>query len=296
MNSFNKVLDVMQLPSPLQRVEFDEWEPYDVEVYFKRDDLIHPIISGNKWRKSYGHLLKFFEGNYNGILTFGGAYSNHLIAVAAIAEKLGIPSIGIVRGEINDNPALEKAKECGMKLIPLNRTVYRNKDISELIQLYPEIDFSKFNFIPEGGGGEAGMVGCQSIIDEISLPFDYIVSACGTGTTLAGLVNVLSEKVFAVGVSVLKGEDTLTTYIKHLTKKENFEVFEGFHFGGYARTTDELLSFARRFMNLTSIPLDYVYTAKMVFAFNQLLKQGYFPKGSRIVLLHTGGLYNAPII
>lgn len=296
LNNIHSVLDVLQLPSPIQKVDFSEWIPYGVEIFFKRDDLIHPMISGNKWRKSYGHLLRFSQGNYSGILTFGGAYSNHLLAVAAIIKEMQIPAIGIVRGEIDiHNPAIQFSQNCGMHLIPLDRKNYKNKDISSLKQIYSNIDFLNYYVIPEGGGGKEGMIGCKSIIDEIPFEFDFIVSACGTGTTLAGLVNELPDRVHSLGISVLKGEDTLISYIQSLTSKKNFRVIQGFHFGGYARFTSELIMFAKQFMSETNIPLDYVYTAKMTFAFDQLLKQNYFPKGSKVVLLHTGGLFNAAI-
>lgn len=291
-----KLSDILQLPSPLQQIYFPEWELYGVEVSFKRDDLIHPAISGNKWRKLYGHLQKFEAGNYRGILTFGGAFSNHIVAVAAACRQLEIPSVGIIRGEIdNSNPALKFAAECGMKLLPLSRTAYRNKDLSGLKIKYPELNRDIYMEVPEGGGGAEGILGCKMITDEITIPYDYIVSACGTGTTLAGLAQYVPEKVQVTGISVLKGDDTLTGYISTLTDKRNFEVISGYHFGGYARYTDELISFARDFTVKTGVPLDFVYTAKMVYTFSDLLKKRFFPVGSKVVLLHTGGLMNALI-
>lgn len=288
--------EILQLPSPLQMVQFAEWEQYGVEVYFKRDDLIHPAISGNKWRKLYGHLQKFESENYQGILTFGGAFSNHIVAVAATCQQLRIPSIGIIRGETDEsNPALKYAAECGMVLLPLSRTAYRNKDLSELKIKYPEMNLHVYMEVPEGGGGVEGISGCRMITDEITISYDYIVSACGTGTTLAGLAQYVPENVHVKGISVLKGQDTLTGYIQTLTDKRNFEVISGYHFGGYARYTDELISFAKHFTMATGVPLDFVYTAKMVFAFNDMLKEGFFPPGSKVILLHSGGLRNAPI-
>ncbi len=291
-----KLLEVLQLPSPLQKVDFPDWGNYGVEVYFKRDDLIHPAVSGNKWRKLYGHLKEYFQGDYQGILTYGGAFSNHIVAVATACNYLEIPVYGVIRGETDkENPTLKYAQEQGMILLPLSRSAYRNKDIAELAEKYQEIDFSALLQIPEGGAGKAGIEGCAEIIREISLPYDFIVSAAGTGTTVAGLAEYAEDSVKVLGISVLKGADTLTDAVQELTDKKNFEIITGYHFGGYARYTKELLEFAREFTAQTTVPLDFVYTAKMVFGFDDLLRKGYFKRRSKIVLLHTGGLMNAGI-
>lgn len=289
--------DLLLLPSPLEKVQFSLWKDQTQEIYFKRDDLIHPIISGNKWRKFEGHLKKYLEGKYAGILTFGGAFSNHIIAVAAACQALKIPSVGIIRGEIDvKNPALQLAQECGMKLIAVPRSVYREKDLSSIFEQNFELSLEKYLIVPEGGAGEEGMLGCQHIIDEIEIPFDLIVTACGTGTTLAGIVAHLKNCQFGLGISVLKGKDTMTPLVKELSQKENFEIISGYHFGGYARQSEELIQFAKQFTEETHIPLDFVYTAKMVYAFHDLLMQRKLDQYQKIVLLHTGGLKNAPVI
>lgn len=292
-----KLNSVLNIPSPLEKVHFSLWEGKTPEIYFKRDDLIHPIISGNKWRKFEGHLKMYFEGDYAGILTFGGAFSNHIIAVAAACQVLQIPSVGIIRGEIDEkNPALHLAQECGMKLIAVSRSDYREKDLSSVFAQYSELPLDKFLIVPEGGAGEEGLLGCQHIVEEINLPFDLIVTACGTGTTLAGIVAHLKSSQFGMGISVLKGADTMTLLVRHLSQKDHFKIISGYHFGGYARKTDELVQFAKQFTQETQIPLDFVYTAKMVYAFHDLLMQGKLDKYQKIVLLHTGGLKNAPIV
>jgi 1-aminocyclopropane-1-carboxylate deaminase len=291
-----KLLEILQIPSPLQKVEYADWNKNGIDVYFKRDDLIHPSISGNKWRKLDGHLQKFQDENYRGIITFGGAYSNHIIAVAAACNYLKIPCIGFIRGEIDiENLALKYASSQNMQLLPLSRSAYRNKDISSLKEIYPEIDFASYMIVPEGGAGVEGILGCQSIVNEIDIPYNEIVLACGTGTTLAGILNYTSENIKLTGISVLKGKDTLTDQIKLISKNNNFQILTDYHFGGYARFSDELISFAKDFTAQTHIPLDYVYTAKMVYAFNDLLKKNYFSPNSKIILLHTGGLMNACI-
>ncbi|MCO5247975.1 MAG: pyridoxal-phosphate dependent enzyme [Chitinophagales bacterium] len=294
----NDLLSTLQLPSPLQTVSFSLWKDKDLEIYFKRDDLIHPLISGNKWRKLYGHLLKFYQDGHQGILTFGGAYSNHIIATAATCNLLNISSIGIIRGEISDdNPAMKIARENKMHLISLSRSLYKSKNLSTLKLQNKEIDWNSYMIVPEGGGAENGVVGCKEIIDELDTAcnkYDYIITACGTGTTCAGLAKYSNAEI--VGVSVLKGEDTLSDKVYQLCKKDNFKIFTNYHHGGYTRKTTQLMTFAKSFTEETQIPLDYVYTSKMVYAFNDLVQKNFFPKGSKIVLLHTGGLVNAPIV
>lgn len=289
-------LDILQIPSPLHPVIFPEWEPFGVKVFFKRDDLIHPVISGNKWRKLSGHLQKYNAGEYQGMMTYGGAFSNHIIAVAGTCNLLGIPSYGLIRGEIDaGNPALRYAQEQGMNLLSLSRTAYKNKDLTGLIEKYPAVKFDTFLQVPEGGAGIEGLEGCTGIISEMDIHYDYIISASGTGTTVAGLSSYVKDNVRVLGISVLKGKDTLTDDIRMWSHKENFEIITGYHFGGYARYTQELIDFAKRFTKTTGVPLDFVYTSKMVFAFHDLLIKGVFKSGDTIVLLHTGGLMNAQI-
>lgn len=291
-----KLLEILQLPSPLQKVEYSDWNNSGIEVYFKRDDLIHPSISGNKWRKLYGHLQKFEQGDYSGIITFGGAFSNHIIAVAAACNYLNIPCIGIIRGEIDsNNPALQYALEQNMQLIPLSRSAYRIKDISSLKENYPKIDFDSYMKVPEGGAGVEGLIGCQSIIEEIDIPYHEIFLACGTGTTLAGILQHVLKDIRLTGISVLKGKDTMTDEINLIPTQGKFKILTDYHCGGYAKSSDELIQFAKDFTAQTHIPLDYVYTAKMVFAFDDLMKKNYFSPNRNIILLHTGGLMNACI-
>ena len=296
MQEISELKNQLDLPSPLQRVYFSEWKSVDVEIYIKRDDKIHPAISGNKYRKLSGHLSKFYQGNYEGIITFGGAYSNHILATAAACSILKIPAIGIIRGEIDEhNPALKYATSQGMKLIPLARQFYKQKDYSKLKSSYSDIHFESWYEVPEGGSGRDGLSGCAGILEELNMDFDYYVTACGTGTTAAGLLKYSSPSSEIIGVSVLKGPDRLTEHIHSLCPQDNIHIITGYHFGGYAKTQKELLVFARKFIRETGIPLDYVYTAKMIYAVDDMLKKNWFKTGSKIMLLHTGGLVNAPI-
>ena len=286
----------LSLPSPLQEVHYAPWKEAGVSVFFKRDDLIHPLVSGNKWRKLYGHLKVFRQRSAGRVVTFGGTYSNHLVAVAAACRYLGIPAIAVVRGEIDEqNPALQLVRSEGMTLYPVSRADYRLKDTAAFISELKSRWGADTYILPEGGSGEAGLAGCRQILEEITIPFDHIVTACGTGTTLAGITRYLPAGSRAIGISVLKGPDTLTDAVGRLAGSDRFKVITGYHLGGYGRKDDRLLSFIRQFQQATSIPLDFVYTGKMVYAVDDLIRKRYFAPGSRLVLLHTGGILNAPV-
>jgi 1-aminocyclopropane-1-carboxylate deaminase len=281
----------LNLPSPLQPLFFSEWKDFPVSIYIKRDDLIHPDIPGNKWRKLSGHLHAFHKGDYQRLLTFGGAYSNHIQATAAACHYMGIPSVGMIRGELHgNNPVLKAAARFGMELYPLSRQDYRNKDSTGIRQRLQELFGSDTYIVPEGGAGPSGVLGCTEIIHEIRLPFDAILCACGTGTTLAGLSSALPEGKIALGISVLKGDDLISADVSQLSGRNNFQILWDYHFGGYAKSTPELMSFMQRFNAETSIPLEHVYTAKLMMAVDDLLRKEFFLPGSRIVLLHTGGV------
>lgn len=287
---------ILNLPSPLQPLFFEPWSKYSQQFFFKRDDLIHPDIPGNKWRKLSGHLKSYRNGNYQRILTFGGAYSNHITATAAACHYLGIPSIGIIRGELDkSNPAIKTAIDFGMQLYSIPRNQYKKKDAEDFLMELQLRFGAETLIVPEGGAGKEGSKGCKKIIEEFEQPFDFIITACGTGTTLAGIAQGIKGTARAIGISVLKGEDTLSSSVRQLAGSNNFDIISGYHFGGYARTTPDLLNFIRAFQHETDIPLDYVYTGKMVFAVSELLKMGYFPPKSTIVLLHTGGVANAGV-
>jgi 1-aminocyclopropane-1-carboxylate deaminase len=287
----------LNLPSPLQPLILERWASYSQEIFIKRDDLIHPDISGNKWRKLSGHLQAYKAGNYRRLLSFGGAYSNHITATAAACFHLGIPSIGMIRGELDtSNSALKVAMDFGMDLYPVSRQQYKEKDAEYFLKSLLDRFGVDTYIVPEGGAGFDGVLGCRSIIEEIAQPFDYIVTACGTGTTLAGLSIAIPDAACAIGISVLKGKDSLSDNIQSLSGRNNFKLLTGYHFGGYARTTPDLLALLRSFQKASGIPLDYVYTGKMIAAVDHLLQIEFFPAKSKIILLHTGGVANAPVI
>ncbi len=292
------VLQNIQLPSPIQELNDSSFEEKSIRVFMKRDDLIHPIVSGNKWRKLKYSLLKAKEMGYTTILSFGGAYSNHIHALAKAAKEEGLKSIGIIRGEelrTNLNPTLVDAQNNGMQLHFVSREAYRKKEGEAFIHSLHE-KFGTFYLIPEGGKSKEGVLGCSEISQEIAIDYHYIALACGTGTTLAGIIHGLPEDKKAIGIPVLKEGSFLETDINLLLeeldslKATNWELKTAYHFGGYAKTTPELLSFIERFELKHNIPLDPIYTGKLLFGVMDLIKHNFFPKGSSIVILHTGGL------
>jgi 1-aminocyclopropane-1-carboxylate deaminase/D-cysteine desulfhydrase-like pyridoxal-dependent ACC family enzyme len=273
-------------PSPLQKLDLPLLEKHQVELYVKRDDLLHPLISGNKWRKLKYNVLELKHLGKAGIVTFGGAFSNHLHAVAAAGKEFHFKTIGIVRGERAEalSKTLVECEEMGMVLHFVTRLAYREKESAPKVRLilaqYPDC-----LLIPEGGANEQARRGCAEIMGEIDIPFDYFCTACGTGTTLAGLVSANGKGVTLLGFPVLKG---MLNYPS--IPSDKYQLIPHYHFGGYANHTPELLQFIRDFERDTSIPLDQVYTGKLMFGVLDLIGKGFFPKGSRIVALHTGGL------
>ncbi len=281
---------------PLEKIKSSFVESHDVELYVYRLDLNHPQISGNKPHKLKYNLEAAKAQNKKTLLTFGGAFSNHIAATAAAGKEQGFRTIGIIRGEALEggNPTLNFAEECGMELHFVSRTLYSDK---EALTKFVDEKFSEANcfIIPEGGSNEEGITGCSEIIKEIPLDFDIVCCPCGTGTTLAGIILSLKPHQSAIGFQVLKGEGYIKQEVKkwlerHPTASKKWEVNEGYHFGGYAKLKPELLNFMLGFEKENAIPLDYIYTGKMMFGLLELIRQEKFKKGSRIIALHTGGL------
>lgn len=287
----------LQLPSPIQEIKDTLFEQKEIRLFMKREDLIHPIVSGNKWRKLKYNLLKAKEEGQDKLLSFGGAYSNHIHALALAAHETGIKAIGVIRGdEITKlNETLSFAKSCGMELHFISREAY-NKKTTTAFQAHLKSLFGDFYLIPEGGSNEEGVLGCAEITKEIDLDYNFICSACGTGTTLAGIISTLPENKKAIGFSALKGGDFLYNEINQLlpTKihinKENWHIETAYHFGGYGKWNQELLDFMENFKKNHGVPLDQIYTGKMMYGIMDLIKKDYFKKGFTIVALHTGGL------
>lgn len=269
------------------------FEQNGVRFFIKREDQNHPSVSGNKWWKLKYNLEQAINTNQHTLLTFGGAYSNHLYAMAAAAQELGLRSIGIVRGEetLPLNETLKFAIACGMKLHYVSRDVYRTKTNPQFRdELHKK--FGDFYLIPEGGTNELAVKGCAEFARQLNqeVHFDYGCLPVGTGGTMAGVIEGLDESKRIVGFPVLKGAKFLEAEIKHFTSRSNWELLYDYHAGGYAKTNSALIKFIREFEEKYGIPLDPVYTGKMMWGVFDLLQKGYFAPGSTVLVFHTGGL------
>lgn len=281
----------LQIFSPVEQVHDPLLREKQVQLFIKRDDLIHPFISGNKWRKLKYILARAEHEKKKQLVTFGGAWSNHLLATACAADTFGFSSFGFVRGEPVSNELLSLCRKFGMQLEFTDRSSYRDKPA--LFKKYFPGNTNSL-FIDEGGASAEAVLGCSELIDELEEEYDYIYCACGTGTTAAGLINGLERLNSGTsfhGVAVLKNGGFLRQAIsEQLPVKTDFEIHEDYHFGGYAKITPRLVAFIKRFRANTGIPLDPVYTGKLLFAIYDLTEKEYFAPGSRILAVHTGGL------
>lgn len=282
----------LEIFSPVHQIHDQLFDEKGLKVFIKRDDLIHPIVSGNKWRKLKYPLKQARSENKTHLVTFGGAYSNHLLATAAAAAKFGFISTGFVRGEEVDNDTLFLCRLHGMNLIFIDRESYHDK-----LALFAKYfgDNKDAFFIDEGGASHHGAKGCSELVDELSETYDHIFCACGTGTTAAGIINGIAEHQPSAqlhGVPVLKNGEFLKPEIdQYLTELADYTLHTDYHFGGYAKVTDELLQFIRRFVASTGILIEPVYTGKMLYAVYNLAANNYFEPGSRILAIHTGGIW-----
>ncbi len=282
---------------PLQKITDPTISSSGVNLYVLRLDKTHPHISGNKWYKLKYNMEEVKRQKAEVVLTFGGAYSNHIAATAAAGKEYGIKTIGIIRGEEldeNKNPTLRFAKECGMQLRFVSREEYRKIKIDPAN--YPIAQSPNYYIIPEGGTNAPAIKGCTKIASLIDIPFDYVCCACGTGGTLAGITISLKEKQQAIGFSVLKApgyhKEEIIKWLAHfhIYTSANLHIEENYHFGGYGKHTPELLKFISDFEDQNGIPLDQVYTGKMMFGVYDLIRKNYFPKDSTVIAIHTGGL------
>lgn len=279
--------------SPIETLDFPLFDEKSLAVDIKRDDKIHPFISGNKWRKLKYILQSAQQAGKTHLVTFGGAWSNHLMATACAGATFGFKTTGFVRGEAVSNPNLTLCSVFGMELRFVSRAAYRDKPL--LYEEHFACDPYAY-FIDEGGYSVEGAQGCAEIIDELPHVYDHIFCACGTGTTVAGLLHGCSVRTLNTqlhGITVLAGSDFIPDAVQTLYPDQvlkQLTTHTDYHFGGYAKTAPALNLFIKQFTAQTGILIEPVYTGKLLYGLFDLTKRDYFCAGDRILVIHTGGL------
>jgi 1-aminocyclopropane-1-carboxylate deaminase len=280
-------------PSVLTKIDDPLLAQYQVELWMKRDDLLHPIISGNKWRKLKYILEHALSLNADTLISMGGAYSNHLHALAYTGKLLDLKTIGLIRGEAPAilTPTLQDIQQWGMELKFVSRSDYR------LLRQYrqwhdlPDLKAQQY-WITEGGAQALALKGVAELAEEIDIAYDTLCVPCGTATTLAGIVNAVASDITVIGFAALKNAAFLNNDVNALLPRhcDNWQINLDYHFGGFAKTSPLLLAFIERFEAISQIPLEPVYTGKMLYGLYELIQKGYFKPNQRIIALHTGGL------
>ena len=280
-----------------QQITLPVLEEKEVELFIKREDVIHPFVSGNKFRKLKYNLQEAKNQQKKRVLTFGGAFSNHIVATAVAANLKDLKSFGIIRGDelgkdvdktLLSNSTLREAHKNGMTFKFISRENYRNKSQESFINHLKE-KFGDFYLIPEGGTNEFAIKGCEEILTEDAADFNYICVAVGTGGTISGLINASKNHQNVLGFPALKA-DFLKAEINQFVKKKNWSLQTEYHFGGYAKYNEELIRFINSFLESTGVLLDPIYTGKMMFGILDLIKKDKFPRKSKILAIHTGGI------
>tara|TARA_R110000850_G_scaffold100041_1_gene207128 strand:- start:1718 stop:2644 length:927 start_codon:yes stop_codon:yes gene_type:complete len=276
-----------------QEVDLSILNKKQVSLVVKREDLIHPFISGNKYRKLKYNILDAKQKGLDTILTFGGAYSNHIAATAYAGNLFGIKTIGVIRGEELSqnwmlNPTLSQAHRHGMDFKFISREAYRRKTETSFLELL-EKELGPYYLIPEGGTNLLAVRGCEEILTPEDKDFNVLCSSVGTGGTLAGIINSSLHYQRIIGFPSLKG-DFLKKDIRNFTAKENWEINTNYHFGGYAKVSEALIGFINYFKDKTNIPTDPIYTGKLLYGILDLVKNDYFKPGTKILAIHSGGL------
>ena len=284
--------------SRIQQIHFSDISDKEISLFIKREDELHPFISGNKYRKLKYNLEEALNQKNETLITFGGAYSNHIAAMAAAGFEHNFKTIGVIRGDelannleevIQKNATLKFASEHNMKFEFVSRSEYRTKTSVTFIRKLKE-KFGDFYLIPEGGTNNLAVKGCEEILNEEDAKYDIVCLAVGTGGTISGIINSSKNHQKVMGFPALKGDFLQHEINKYILKKENWCLNTEYNFGGYAKITEELITFINKFKNETNIPIDPVYTGKMMFGIVDLVKKNYFKKGTKILAIHTGGL------
>lgn len=281
--------------APVQFLNEPLFQTYGVELAIKRDDMLHPVVSGNKWRKLKYNLLEAGKQGHNTLLSFGGAYSNHIHALAGVGKQMDFTTIGLIRGEsfVTDNSTLSYARNCGMQLHFVDRASYRRRHEAAYLDALQQ-RFGPCYLLPEGGSNALAVKGVAELWQEIDAAFDYAFIAAGTGATAAGVIAAAPVTTEIRVVAVLKGagflDQEISGYLNGMPDTAVWQLQQQYHFGGYARITPQLVAFVDRFEALHRIAIEPVYTAKMLYAIYDQVLKGAIPAGSRILAIHTGGL------
>jgi 1-aminocyclopropane-1-carboxylate deaminase len=274
--------------------QYIKLENQKITLAIKREDLIHPFVSGNKYRKLKYNLLQAKSENKKVLLTFGGAYSNHIAALAFAGKENNFETIGIIRGDeleskISENPTLKFAEENGMKFEFITREDYKNKEDKSFLENLKS-KYGDFYLIHEGGTNELAVKGCEEILTDDDSEFDYICTCVGTAGTIAGIINSAKSHQKILGFSALKGVVFDEEIHKFAPNKNNWKIINDYHFDGYGKISTELIEFINEFYQKYKIPLDPIYTGKLLFGVIDLINKNYFPENSKILVIHTGGI------
>jgi len=288
MSLIDALLLELEIPTPIQKIDFP-----GVDLQIKREDLNHPTVQGNKWRKLKYNLLHYLEGNYKGVVSFGGAFSNHIYATAAACEKLDIPCKLFLRGYALDdhNPTIRFIRESGAEIELLTPSAYRQKTERPFSKLLTD---KNYYVIPEGGTNELGIKGAkelgEEILDQSVVAPDYVCVAAGTGGTAIGLIQAFANvKTKVLVFSSLKG-DFLNEIIQENVGEAYYQLKTEYHMGGYGKFNRELVDFCNAFKEVHDVRLDPVYTGKMMYGINNMINENYFNSRDKVVVIHTGGM------
>ena len=298
MNTVNKPFFSDVKITKNQQIFLPILEDKKVELFVKREDVIHPFVSGNKFRKLKYNLQEAKKQQQKTLLTFGGAFSNHIVATAVAGNLNGFKTIGVIRGEelgidlkktIENNSTLREANKNGMEFEFVSREEYRQKSTEKFITKLRE-KFGGFYLIPEGGTNDLAVKGCEEILTNEDDFFNYICCAVGTGGTISGIINSAKKHQKVIGFPALKGDFLETEIQKHTILTKNWSLQTDYHFGGYSKVNDEVIAFINQFKKETGILLDPIYTGKMLFGIVDLIYKNHFRANSKILAIHTGGI------
>ncbi|MDT0555833.1 1-aminocyclopropane-1-carboxylate deaminase/D-cysteine desulfhydrase [Patiriisocius hiemis] len=283
----------MERLQKIDKIESESLKEKNILFHVLREDKIHPFVSGNKYRKLKYNVLEAKKLEKRSLLTFGGAFSNHIASVATAGKLNNIETIGVIRGEelsvsVQDNPTLSFALSQGMKLHFISREDYKKKEDTLFINDLKQ-RFGDFYLLPEGGTNELAVKGCEEILTNLPENYEYVCVPVGTGGTIAGLIKASSINQEILGFSALNGTFQ-SSEIEKYTSKSNYKIIDTYNFGGYAKIDAQLIRFINNYKVQTNIPLDPIYTGKMMYGIYDLISRNYFTPNSRILAIHTGGL------